>query len=238
MNSNIFILKKKIKQANNIITLRFLPVKNEIFSFRPGQFVIIYFFDERCGGQGKPYSISSCPKDKFLNITVKQIGKFSEALHKLKINEKIKISSPQGYFCAEDKMEDIIFFAGGIGIAPFYSIINDFFKKRANDKKFTLFYSNKTKEDVAFLRELEGLSNKGLNLRVIYAFTQEKGKRKISVKNLEFERLNVKIIKKYLGTLNKKQYFICGSINFVNSLWKILKKAGVKEDYIKLESFY
>ena len=239
--NKLFVFKDKINEADNVATFKFSPVKGKIFSFVSGQFVNVYFLDDRCGGQGKPYSISSIPSDNFLNITVKKIGKFSGALHDLKIGEKVEISSPQGYFYPEDGIKDIVFLAGGIGITPFYSIIKDYFNKKA-DKNIFLFYSNKTKADTAFSKKLDDLSKKWKELKIIYVFTRESASRrtiKISAaENSESKRIDVKILKKHLKNLDKKYYFICGSIGFVRDLWKELKESNVQEDFIRVESFY
>ena len=234
--NKLFVFKDKINEADNVATFKFSPVKGKIFSFVSGQFVNVYFLDDRCGGQGKPYSISSIPSDNFLNITVKKIGKFSGALHDLKIGEKVEISSPQGYFYPEDGIKDIVFLAGGIGITPFYSIIKDYFNKKA-DKNIFLFYSNKTRDDAVFLNELKDLANNWSNFKIINVFTREKTEMS-GVKNMETERIEVNMLKKYLKTLDGNHYFICGSIGFVRDLWKELKESNVQEDFIRVESFY
>jgi len=236
-NNGIYILKEKIWETDDIVTLKFFPIKDKIFSFIPGQFVNVYFLDDRCGGQGKPYSISSIPSDNFLNITVKKIGKFSGALHNLKIGEKIKTSDPQGYFYPEDQMKDIVFLAGAIGITPFFSVISAYFKQGVNNRNLILFYSNKIEKDAVFFKELNELAKTWKKFKIINILTKQKEKN-YSDKNKEFQRLNVKILKKYLKNLNNKHYFICGSIGFVNDLWKELKNSKVKEDNIKVESFY
>lgn len=234
--TNLFVLKDKINETNDVATLKFSPVEENISPFISGQFVNVYFLDDRCGGQGKPYSISSIPGGDFLSITVKKIGKFSGALHDLKIGEKVKVSEPQGYFYPEDKINNVVFLAGGIGITPFYSIIKNCFKKQKN-KNIVLFYSNKTRDDAVFLNELKDLANNWSNFKIINVFTREKAEMS-GVKNLETERIGVSMIKKYLKTLNGNYYFICGSIGFVRDLWKELKENEVQEDFIKVESFY
>ena len=233
---NTFILKDRISEADNIITLKFSPVKGKIFQFTPGQFVSIFFLDDRVSNQGKPYSISSIPADDFLGITVKKIGKFSGALHDLRIGEKVKIESPQGYFYPENQMKNIVFLAGGIGITPFYSVIKDYFNKRA-DKNIFLFYSNNTKDETAFLNELSSIAKNWEKFKIVYFFTRENAAIS-TVKNKEFKRIDVELLKKYLKNLDKKYYFICGPVGFVTDLWKELKRNNIKDEYIKVESFY
>ncbi len=233
-NSNIFVLKQKVKEAEGVLTLKFLPVKGAIFSFEPGQFVLISFLDDRAEKKIRAYSISSAPQDKFLAITVKKIGVFSSALHNLKIGEKIKASPPKGDFYPQKSMNNLVFLAGGIGIAPFHSIIRNFYLKKSS-KKITLFYSNRTKRDIVFFKELNKMARKWSSFKVIYLLTREKLKNKAIQ---ECCRLNAEILKKYLRNLKNKNYFICGPAEFVNNLWKELKKNGVKEELIKTEAFY
>jgi len=235
-NSNIFVLKRKVKEAERVLTLKFLAAKGKIFSFEPGQFVLVSFLDNRANGKIRAYSISSCPQDKFLAITVKKIGVFSSALHNLKIGEKIKVSPPKGDFYPDESMKDMIFLAAGIGIVPFHGIIKDWnyrglFKKR----KITLFYCNRTKKETAFFRNLNKISEQESNFKIIYFLTREKLRDK---KIGEFCRPDIKILKKYLKNLKGKYYFICGPVGFVNDFWKALKKGGIKESFIKTEAFY
>ena len=233
-NSNTFVLKQKIKETPGVITLKFLPVKGAIFSFRPGQFILVSFLDDRANGKIRAYSISSIPQEKFLAITVKKIGIFSSALHNLKIGEKIKIGPPQGNFFLKDPMKNLVFLAGGIGIAPFFSIIKNLYHQKSA-AKVALFYSNRTKKETVFFKELNKIAKKWPSFKVINLLTRERLKNKGIQEHC---RLNGKILKKYLRNLKNKNYFICGPAEFVNDLWRSLKKVGVKESFIKTEAFY
>jgi NADH oxidoreductase Hcr len=229
-----YILKEKINEATDVVTFRFSPTEGTIPAFIPGQFVNVYFIDDRHSGQGKAYSISSTPQDPFLDITVKKIGRFSGALHDLIVGEAVSMSEPQGYFYPTDNMHDIVYLAGGIGVTPFYSIIkNDLLQNSA--RKSVLFYSNRTQSDVAFAKELSELENKTDTLKVIHVLTRQQSP---TSEHIESSRINVAMIKKHLGALENRYYFICGSISFVRDLWKELKANGVAEENIKVESFY
>ncbi|NCO15205.1 hypothetical protein COW77_01570 [Candidatus Wolfebacteria bacterium CG18_big_fil_WC_8_21_14_2_50_39_7] len=234
--NNIFVLKQKIKEAEGVLTLKFSPVKSATLSFEPGQFALVSFLDNRAAGKIRAYSISSVPQDKFLALTIKKLGAFSSALHNLKIGERMNISFPAGNFYPQESMKNIVFLAGGIGITPFYSIIKDWANRGLLSRnKITLFYSSKTKKEIIFFKELNKIADPSPNFKVIYLLTREKTKDKRIKK---FSRLNVKTIKKQLKILKGKYFFICGPIEFVNDLWKELKKNGVKENFIKTEAFY
>ncbi|MCX6702385.1 MAG: FAD-dependent oxidoreductase [Candidatus Wolfebacteria bacterium] len=232
--NNRLILKEKKEEANDVVTLKFCPKNGELPDFRAGQFVMVGLANKELSGITKSYTISSAPGEKLLSITVKRKGSFSQALYDLKVGGEIKASEPQGFFFPSENSQDIVFLAGGIGITPFYSIIKDTFKKNP-DKKIHLFYSNKTLGDIAFLKDLDKLSAEYKNLRIIHLLTREQT-RDPRVK--EFKRLDADILKRHLGDLSRKDYFICGSIGFVNDLWRELKKAGVKEEEIFTEAFF
>ncbi len=98
-----------------------------------------------------------------------------------------------------------------------------------------LFYSNRTKKDITFFKELNKIAQEHPNFKIVYLLTREKIKdKKIS----EFGRPNTKVLKKYLKNLQERYYFICGPFEFVSDLRKSLKVVGVKEDSIKIEVFY
>ena len=217
-----------------MMTLKFLPVKGKIFPFQAGQFIIVYFLDNRLGKTGKPYSISSSPRDKFLTITVKKVGVFSSALHKLKKGEQVKIIGPYGNFYPDESMKNLVFLAGGIGIAPFFSIIKDFYLKKSPEKIF-LFYSNRTEKEIVFFGELNKIAGQWPGLKPIYFLTREKTREKIIG---EYCRINIKILKKYLKGLKGNYYFVCGPKEFVFDLCQKLKNSGVSEKFIKTEAFY
>lgn len=232
-NNHILVVKDKIAEAQNIVTVRFVPEKGGVFPFKAGQFVNVHFLDDRCGGHGKAYTISNVPGEPFIDITVKKVGAFSGALHDLAIGEKVGASDPHGYFYPEDELDNLVFLAGGIGITPFHSVIRELFLKKA-DKDIHLFYSNKTREDGAFLKEFDAMAKQWNRLKITYVLTQET----LPSGHYESKRIDTAMLTKHLKTLDKKYFFICGSIGFVRELRKDLKENGVGEEFIRVESFF
>jgi len=228
-----FVLKEKIRETKDVMTLRFKPVKGEIFDFKAGQFSVFSFLDNRAEGKMRAYTISSLPGEKFLSIAVKKAGIFSSALHKMKIGEKIEIGPGRGDFYSKKSMKNAVFLAAGIGIAPFFAVIKDLCRQKSK-QKITLFYSNKTKKEIVFSKDLNKIAKNWPNLKIIYLITREEIKdKRIS----ECCRINIQILKKYLKDLDNKYYFICGPKEFVLDKSKELKSCGVKDEFIKIEAF-
>lgn len=229
-----FILKKKIKETANVMTLEFSPAQGEIFPFLAGQFALFSFLDKRAEGKVRAYTISSLPTDNFLAISVKKVGVFSSALHEMKIGEKINVGPGQGRFYPEKTMKNMVFLAAGIGIAPFYAIIKNSREQKSKNKIF-LFYSNKTKKEIIFFKQLNEISEKWSGLKIVYLLTREEIK---DERICECCRIDMAILKKYLNNnLKSKYYFICGPREFVRDKYKELKDCGVKEKFIKIEAF-
>ncbi len=179
--NSIFILKEKIRETKDVMTLKFKPPKGKIFSFKTGQFSLFSFLDNRSEGKIRAYTISSLPQEKYLGITVKKVGIFSSALHNMKAGEKIKISPAQGnFYPLKSRIRqpvDLVFLAAGIGIAPFYAMIRDFYQQKALNK-ITLFYSNRTKKEIVFFKQLNAIAKKWPNFKIIYLITIEEIKEK------------------------------------------------------------
>jgi ferredoxin-NADP reductase len=231
-NNREFVLISKKNEAENITALSFRPVDNLDYKFIPGQYVNIK--PQTISGHGKSYTISSLPTEKNIVITIKRKGEVSSAILDTSIGDKLFFDGPYGYFYPEGNSGDLVMLAGGIGITPFYSIIKDRLKSKSKNN-IILFYSNKTLKETPFLAELKNLEKDNLSLKVVNVLTQE------DIKNpliQEYSRINEKMLKKYINIFEDKRYYICGSIQFVNAMWKLLKAIGVSEDLIFTESFY
>lgn len=231
-NNREFILIDKKNEADNVTSLYFKTVDGLVFSFKPGQYINVK--PRSISGHGKSYTISSSPSEKLLCLTIKRKGTVSSALIDMAIGEKITFDGPYGFFYPEDYEQDVVMIAGGIGSTPFYSVI----KAKVADSisgKVHFFYSNKTLSDVTFFDDFNKIAKENKWLNIIHCLTQDKTKYS-AVK--EYSRIDKKMLKKHLVSLGEKKYFICGSIAFVNDLWKLLKNEGVLEENIFTESFF
>jgi ferredoxin-NADP reductase len=200
--------------------------------YKAGQYVSVYF-DKNKDSQGKFYTISSSPSEKYLTLSVKKTGRFSSALHNLKIKNLVYLSGPYGWFYPETEMDHLVFLAAGIGITPFLSIIKDNADKNVK-KKITLYYTNETFKDVVFLKEINQFVKNNF-LQAHYYLTRDNIKHKLISKH---ERIKAENIKRELTTLANNNFYICGPIVFVSEMRKQLIKLKVKENNIFTESFF
>ena len=126
----------------------------EAFHQQPGQFVELSIF-----GVGEaPISISSSPsKQGFIELCVRRAGKFTEELHKMQCGDVVGIRGPFGRPFPFEKMKghDILLVAGGLGIAPLRSLINNIHDERSEFGKVTIIYGSRNPREVMFRDQFE-----------------------------------------------------------------------------------
>ncbi|MBE7549211.1 sulfhydrogenase 2 subunit gamma [Candidatus Kuenenia stuttgartiensis] len=124
------------------------------FSFIPGQFVQLSVF-----GVGEaPISISSSPFDKdSIGVCIRRVGDVTSAIHRLEIGSYLGIRGPlgNGFPIEELKRKDILFIAGGLGLAPLRSMIYYVLEKRHDFGRVIILYGTKTPEEILFRDEME-----------------------------------------------------------------------------------
>ncbi|NDY41858.1 oxidoreductase [Dissulfurirhabdus thermomarina] len=136
------------------------------FSFEPGQFVMV-----SVPHQGEaPISISSPPgRGSGLTLTVRRAGRLTGAMHTLGPGDTVGIRGPYGrpFPMAELEGRDLLFVAGGIGLAPLRSALLACLAARERYGALTVLYGCRTPSDICFSRELDGWNaGEGLRCRV------------------------------------------------------------------------
>jgi sulfhydrogenase subunit gamma (sulfur reductase) len=129
------------------------------FDFNPGQFIQLSIF-----GIGEaPISISSSPFNKnTIGICVRRVGDVTNAIHKLETGSLLGIRGPLGHGFPVQNMKgkDLVFIAGGLGLAPLRSLINYVLEKRDDFARITILYGVKNSEEILFADELELWKNR------------------------------------------------------------------------------
>ncbi len=225
----------KIEKIQDVVILDTMPEKGEVFNFIPGQFIMLTLYNTDGEiSQQRPFSICSSPLNKNrLQLAIKIHGEFTQKVATLKNGDYVGISKPTGFFTFNEKrMENSVFIAGGIGITPFMSAVR-YISEKGLSNKITLLYSNKTKKNIIFLKELESLSKEHKNIEVIFTLTDKIPDRW----KYEQGRIDITMIKKYCLSFDEKYFSVCGPSGFIESIITQLEKSGVTKDYIDMERF-
>lgn len=127
---------------------------------RPGQFVQVSLL-----GIGEiPISISSSPSrsNGTFEMCVRKVGDVTGAIHALGEGEHLGVRGPfgAGFPLEKFKGKDILFAAGGLGLAPARSVINQVLDERGAYGRVIVLYGAKTPAELLFKDELQTLAER------------------------------------------------------------------------------
>ena len=125
------------------------------FEHKPGQCAMLSI-----PGVGEAmFSITSSPTVKsYQEFSIKKCGCLTEWLHQMDVGQQITIRGPYGKpFPVDDALlgKDLLFIAGGVGLAPLHSVINYVLDNRKNYGKVDIVYGSRSKEDLLDLPEIQ-----------------------------------------------------------------------------------
>jgi len=102
-----------------------------------------------------PLSISGLQRDE-VSVTVAKVGEATEALHTKRKNDPIGVRGPFGRGFALKK-RNVLLVGGGTGLAPLRFLTQKLLETKA---KITFLMGAKTKTELLFFEEIEGLLTK------------------------------------------------------------------------------
>ena len=151
------------------------PDGKKPFDHRPGQCAMLSI-----PGVGEAmFSITSSPTNtEFMEFSIKKCGCLTSWLHAMEVGQQITIRGPYGNgFPVETalKGKDLLFIAGGIGLAPLRSVINYVRDKRENYGKIQIIYGSRSKEDLVDYQEIlqEWMTDEGVEVNLTIDREQE-----------------------------------------------------------------
>ena len=136
------------------------------FDHKPGQCAMLSI-----PGVGEAmFSITSSPtNEEYMEFSIKKCGCVTEWLHSAEVGQQITIRGPYGNAFPVDTAfagKDLLFIAGGIGLAPLRSVINYVRHYRDRYGKVDIVYGSRSKADLVDYREIidEWCADSGINV--------------------------------------------------------------------------
>ena len=145
------------------------------FEHKPGQCAMLSI-----PGVGEAmFSITSSPTNtEYMEFSIKKCGCLTDWLHAMDIGQQITIRGPYGKPFPVDtelKGKDLLFIAGGIGLAPLRSVINYVRDKRADYGSVQIVYGARSKDDLVDYHEIltEWMADDGVEVNLTIDREQE-----------------------------------------------------------------
>jgi len=231
-----YFVKEVKKERGDVTTITLEPDHHKGFSFSPGQFAWLTAWKTPFSDTEHPFSIASSAerKDTF-QLSIKNLGSFTEKIGTLKSGERVYVDAPYGSFNLDrfPEAERLIFIPGGIGVTPIMSMMRTM-ADRGDKRPIILFYNNREWDTVTFRKEVKELEDK-LNLHTV--FTLEKPDKSWSGESgfLNREILMRHIPEKWLK--DSADVFICGPAPMMNAVEKELLAIGYTQNKIHSERY-
>ncbi|MBI3812163.1 MAG: hypothetical protein HY283_08165 [Nitrospirae bacterium] len=226
-------------ETPEIKSFRFDLRSNKPFPFRPGQFVIITAElwnpkRNRMGPANRAFSLSSSPTDEdTIEIAAKRYegGRMTSWLHDtVKTGDVLNVKGPAGHYVfTEGESDEIVLIAGGIGIAPYRSMIRYILAKELS-VRIKLLYSARTPADFAFKPEFDTAMKQHPNFQCVYTITRP-DETPLTGRTGRFDEAFFRDHLGPLGTL----YYLCGPDQMIKEQSQILTALGVPTPMIRTE---
>lgn len=126
----------------------------KLFEHKPGQCAMVSI-----PGVGEAmFSITSSPTNtEYMEFSIKKCGCLTSWLHAMEVGQQVCVRGPYGNGFPVDtafKGKDLLFVAGGIGLAPLRSVINYCRHYRSEYGHIDIVYGSRSKDDLVDYREI------------------------------------------------------------------------------------
>ncbi|MBQ7124997.1 MAG: FAD/NAD(P)-binding protein [Clostridia bacterium] len=195
------------------------------FIHKPGQCAMLSI-----PGVGEAmFSITSSPTNtEYMEFSIKKCGCLTEWLHAIEVGQQLTIRGPYGNAFPVDtelKGKNLLFIAGGIGLAPLRSVINYCRHYRENYGTIDIIYGSRSKDDLVDYREIidEWCKEDGVNVHLTIDREQEGWDG------------HVGFVPNYVKEINpdtNKTVLVCGPPIMIKFTLAALKELGYTEEQV------
>lgn len=222
--------------AHDTLGVHFTKPSN--FAFRAGQYADVALVSSPfhdLWGDLRTFSIASAPFEDHLEFVMRLSNTaFKRALSVVPTGTTIALKGPAGTFHLDpDDTRPAVFLAGGVGIAPFLSMLRQAAHDRSQ-RPFYLFHSNHEASDSAHLSELSRLATDGsLRLAFIPTITGGASSGWMGEKG----RIDAAMLRRHVPASTHSVYYVSGPSQFVSAMISVLTALDVGEADMQIEDF-
>jgi ferredoxin-NADP reductase len=228
-------IKEKRDVAKGTLLVTF-DLGGEEVDFRPGQYFFVTLLDppyEDDKGPRRHITVVTSPTERgILGLATRlRDTAFKKSLQELPVGTEVEVEPPKGKFALpEDASRPLVFIAGGIGITVFRSMLR-YIADESLPYRVTLLYSNRNREETAFLDELRELEAQLSGFQLVLTMTDDpewEG---------ESRRIDARFFRDHVGALLGEATFMAAPPQMVEAMKDELADAGVPEDRVVAQNF-
>jgi predicted ferric reductase len=211
------------KERGDTSTLVMRPDGHPGFRFSPGQFGWLTLSGSPFKITGHPFSFSSSAAvtDGRVEMSIRNLGDFTSAIHKVPVGQRVYLDGPYGAFTIGHPTDMHVLIAGGVGVTPTMSMIRTL-ADRGDARPVILLYGSKDWESITFREELEAMKGR-LNLKVVHVLAKPPA-------DWAGEQgfISAEVFRRHLPPpFADHEYFICGPGVMMDAIEKALGELNV-----------
>jgi len=224
------------EETDSTTTFRMVSQDGYLPPFQAGQYINL-FLEVDGVRTSRPYSIASSPTQlAYYDVTVRRVeGGFvsSYLLEEVSVGDTFQSTSPSGQFYHNPLFhgDDLVFIAGGSGITPFMSMIQEVVD-RDLDRRIQLIYGNRSNQDIIFGNRIEKRTMHHKNL-TMHTVISEPDKSYNGLTGF----ITAELIAELLENLDGKMFYVCGPEAMYTFVLAELEKLNIPKRRIRLEVF-
>ena len=184
----------------------------------------------------RAYSVSSIPSAKDLvELEIRLVPNgicTTYVFTRLKVGDEVKINGPYGDFYLRESDRDIIFIAGGSGMAPIKSMLLDM-AENGSSRKATYFFGARAVRDLFLVDELRELEKRLPGFKFVPALSNPLPEDKWQGET----GLITEVLARHFQALDHHEAYLCGSPGMIDAAIKVLKSKGLPDELVFFDKF-
>ncbi len=231
------------------LTFRDLVV-DEIYQSEWERYGLWRFSVESSQSVARAYSMANCPEQNhiiMLNVRVAlpppgseptiQPGVVSSYLFSLKPGDHLSVSGPYGNFFATDSGKEMVFIAGGAGMAPMRSHILDQLLRIKTQRPISFWYGARSRQELFYENEFTKLENEYDNFRWRVSLSEPKPEDQWTGYTGLIHKVVYDNYLKDHPAPELCEYYVCGPPLMSAAVLKMLDDLGAEKQDILLDNF-
>jgi len=224
--------------THDIRLVRIRLVEPETIEFKAGQYVQLETspYGDNPESVYRAYSLANPPSDNgAVELMIRLVPEgicTTWVFEHLKEGMEVRLNGPYGEFRLSDSDREMVWIAGGSGMAPFWSIVR-LMQRENNRRPVTYFFGAVSARDLFLLDELRAVESALPSFKFVPAlskpaesdqWTGERG-------------LITEIVERHLTDGPAKEGYLCGSSGMIDASCKVLEAKGIAREHIFYDKF-
>jgi Na+-transporting NADH:ubiquinone oxidoreductase subunit F len=205
---------------------------------RPGRYIqfVVPAYELTPEPVYRAYSVSSPPSAKdIVELEIRLVPNgicTTYVFSHLKAGDTVKINGPYGDFYLRESDREIVFVAGGSGMAPIKSMLLDMAEK-GSTRKATYFFGARAVRDLFLVDEMRALEKRLPHFRFVPALSSP-----LPEDTWEGETgLITDVLARHFARMEHHEAYLCGSPGMIDAAIRVFKAKGLPDELTFFDKF-